>query len=183
MDRRQPIQDEITVLRAQQSAEHFDALVARWQRPLWTHAHRLTGDREAAWDIVQEAWMTVLRKIGELRSPGAFPAWAYRIVTNKCRNWRRKHGRRQELLAEYADRAERERTSTLAPRGRHDGLDAAFSSLSLERRMLLSLYYDEEFPVREIADIFGLSEGTVKSRLYRARQELRTRMEELTDER
>jgi len=182
MSKRQRIQDQILVLRAQTSAEGFDALVARWQRALWTHAYRMTDDREAAWDLVQEAWITMIRSIGDLHDPGAFPAWAYRIVTNKCRNLCRKQGRRRRLLEGYAERVEQEHTAYKTSGASHEALDLALGSLPRELRMLLSLYYEEEFAVKEIAEILGINDGTVKSRLYRARQELRSRMEDMTDD-
>ena len=182
MDRREHIQDELLVLRAQTGPEHVNALVDRWHKPLWTHAHRMTGDRETAWDIVQESWITIVEGLRRLRRTDAFPAWAFRIVSNRCLNWRRKQGRRQELLADYALEETRQRQNAPSPPGDVDALDAALKALPADWQMLLSLYYEQGFTVSEIAGILGINAGTVKSRLYRARRELKTRMEGMTND-
>lgn len=65
-------------------------LAGRWQPRLYRHAWRVLGDAERAKDIVQEAWVEILRGIGRLDDVVAFPAWAYRIVTRRCqRSFRR----------------------------------------------------------------------------------------------
>jgi RNA polymerase sigma-70 factor, ECF subfamily len=90
------LNDELLVLRCQEGdAEAFEALVGRWQRRLWRYAWRLTGDESAAWDALQEAWIGISRGIGRLADAAAFPAWAYRIVSNKCRDSIRRDLRRR----------------------------------------------------------------------------------------
>jgi RNA polymerase sigma-70 factor (ECF subfamily) len=61
-------------------------LVARWQPRFLRHAWRVLGDAERAGDIVQEAWIEILRGLPRLDDVAAFPAWAFRIVTRRC--WR-----------------------------------------------------------------------------------------------
>lgn len=79
------VYDELLVLRCQEGDQDaLDELVARWQRRLFDHARRLTQQTDAAWDVVQEAWMAIVRGIGRLQDPASFRPWAYRIVTFKC---------------------------------------------------------------------------------------------------
>ena len=82
MSQQDRLNDELLVLRCQEGdAEAFELLVGRWQRRLWRHAWRLTGDESTAWDAVQETWVGISRGISRLVDPAVFSAWAYRIVT------------------------------------------------------------------------------------------------------
>ena len=87
MNQHDRLNDELLVLRCQEGdTEAFELLVGRWQGRLWRHAWRLTGDENAAWDALQEAWIGISRGLVRLADAVAFPAWAYRIVSNKCRD-------------------------------------------------------------------------------------------------
>ncbi|MGO9112495.1 MAG: RNA polymerase sigma factor [Thermoguttaceae bacterium] len=86
MNQHDRLNDELLVLRCQEGdTEAFELLVARWQQRLWRHAWRLTGNESAAWDVLQEAWIGISRGINRLVDAAAFPAWAYQIISNKCR--------------------------------------------------------------------------------------------------
>ncbi|MHC4591974.1 MAG: RNA polymerase sigma factor [Planctomycetota bacterium] len=152
---RDQLYDELLVLRCQEGdREAFDELVARWQRRLWRQAHR---------------W---------LEDVATFPRWAFRIVNNKCADWIRKEQRRRGL-SESASAGNRNTQVQAAGRsGRSGSLKEALERLPADRRALLSLRYVEGFDVGELADILGIPEGTVKSRLYHARAQLRQLMEE-----
>ncbi len=164
--------DELLVTRCQEGDRAcFDLLVRRWQQRLWLCARRLTGSNDAAWDVMQETWIAILRQIRRLSDPAWFAAWAYRIVRNKCAD----HGRRvirQRHLADIV--VERERISNDLPR--KDGLDAVADGLRRlppERQELLTLRYGTDLNVVEIAVVLGIPAGTVKSRLHQAREHLR----------
>ena len=62
----------------------------------------LTGDEAAAWDVIQEAWIGISRGINRLADAAAFPAWAYQIVSNKCRDSVRRERRRREATETYS---------------------------------------------------------------------------------
>ena len=171
------------VLRCQQGdAGAFDELVGRWQERLWRHAWRLTGSRDAAWDAIQEAWITVCRDIRGLRDPAAFPSWAYRITSNRCHDWIRKESRQRRTDRAYAEQADRVENETRGARHRSADLEEALARLPGRDRAILSLRYEEEFDVAEIAKILQIPPGTVKSRLYYARERLRHYLEEPSDE-
>jgi RNA polymerase sigma-70 factor (ECF subfamily) len=179
MDRSGRIRDEILVLRAQAGEEGFEALVSRWQPALWRHAYRLTGDRESAWDVLQEAWCAIVRRLHRIEDPAAFPRWAFQVVTNKCRDWARGTRRRDRATTAYEEQV---RNAPHRAGTTDDSLAVALARLDPELRVLVALYYEESFTVHEISEITGSPEGSVKSRLYRARQELRRHMEELRHE-
>lgn len=153
----------------------LDELLTRWQERLWRHAARLTDDSEAAWDILQETMLVISRRITHLTDPAAFSAWAYKIATNQCRDFFRKKHRRHHLMeAHYEEQPTAEQRNHASVMD----LQAALGQLSGPQQTLLSLRYEEGFSVSEIAGILGIQAGTVKSRLFTARQQLRPLLEE-----
>lgn len=174
------ILEELLVLRAQEgSGEAFRRLVERWQQRLWRHAYRLTGGEDAAWDVVQESWMAITRGIRELRDAGAFRGWAYTIVTRAATRRLRVHRVEEsgtiESLDEVSadDSARTEREEAVAQ------LRAALRELPGDRRALVSLRYLDELELWELAEVFGIPEGTVKSRLHHARKQLKEILERM----
>ena len=159
----------------------LDELITRWQERLWRHALRLTGNPDAAWDVLQETMIAISRGLGRLVEPAAFPGWAYRIATNQCRDFLRRQGRQRLSMEAYFSEQLRENRRDPSPVRAMD-LQAALKQLPGAQQTLVSLRYEEGFSVAEIAGILGINAGTVKSRLYAARQYLRTLLEEQENE-
>jgi RNA polymerase sigma-70 factor (ECF subfamily) len=179
MNQHDRLNDELLVLRCQEGdTEAFKLLVGRWQRRLWRHARRLTGDESDAWDATQEAWIGIIRGISRLVDAAAFPAWAYQIVSNKCRDSVRREHRRHEATESYSEWMQREEQEAATAQEQCNSLKEALEQLSGPDRGLLSLRYEEQFDTAEIACILGVPEGTVKSRLFYARQRVRKYLEE-----
>ena len=132
------IQDELLVLRCQEGdGAAFEDLVERWQERLWRHAWRLTGNEDAAWDVLQEAWMGIARGIRRLEDAAAFPAWAYRIVSNKCRDWIRRERRRREVHEAYSENIDQEEDDHCETRERCADLKEALARLpAVARRQM-----------------------------------------------
>jgi RNA polymerase sigma factor (sigma-70 family) len=175
MNHRDQIHDQLLVLRCQEAdTAALDELLTRWQERLWRHVVRLAGDAEAAWDILQETMVAISRRIAQLNDPAAFSSWAYRIATNQCRDFLRRKRRHDRLLETYFEQQppenKRDHASVM-------DLQAALTRLSGSQQTLLSLRYEEGFSVSEIAGILGIQMGTVKSRLFAARQQLRSLLE------
>lgn len=170
------LRDELLVMAAQDGEPTaMNELVRRWQERLWRHAYRLTGQREAAWDVLQEGWLAIVRGLRRLDDPKRFRPWAYRIVTYKAADWirRRQRDRRtQGPLDEAQPPPDRGRPD-------HDHVDdvdeirAALAGLGGAQRIVLMLHYIDELPVAEIAEVLNIPPGTVKSRLHNGRAELR----------
>jgi len=178
MDHRDQVYDEWLVLRCQSGeATALDELITRWQERLWRHAVRLTGDPDTAWDVLQETMMAISRGIDRLAEPAAFPSWAYRIATNQSLSHLRRKRRQQISLESYFNEQLTEPRMNPS-RDQAMDLQAALKQLSNAQQALVSLRYEEGFSVAEIAGILGIHAGTVKSRLYAARQQLRTLLEE-----
>lgn len=175
MDAHTHITNELLVLRCQEGdIVAFEQLVACWQERLWRHAWRLTGDKDAAWDAIQDAWIGISRGLRNLADPAAFPAWAYQIVSHKCRDWLRRRRRERQLDELY--RAEASETCD-PPQRQYESLKEALTQLSGPDRAILSLRYQDSFSTAEIAAILEIPEGTVKSRLFHARKRLKQFLE------
>ncbi len=154
----------------------FARLVDRWHARLLRHAYHYTQDGEAARDVAQESWIAVVRGLRSLEDPARFRAWVLRIVANKARDWirreraRRSATRRAEVVA-TGDEPNREADAMQRVR-------AGLTELNPRQRLILTWFYLEEMSVREIADALSIPVGTVKSRLFHARNALRARLEE-----
>ena len=145
----------------------FAKLVAFRGPRLFAHAFRLLGDREEARDVVQEAWVEITKGLPKLRDDCAFPTWAYCIVSRRC--------------ARQIERNEHARAIAAAPHEPESKpfLDAhnvhmAINRLSPVQAATIRLFYIEEFSLREVAMAMDVPEGTVKSRLASARDNLKT---------
>lgn len=180
MRRKEHILSELLVLRVQGgNAEAFRELVELWHKRLVGYALTLLpGDDDAAQDAVQEAWVAAMGGIKRLEDPARFPGWIYRIVSNKCADDIRKRQRRRsadEQLAEEAPVA----APAPDPGAAEDGEDelallrTAMEAMPEDRRRILRLHYLDGLSTNDIAEVLGIPRGTVKSRLYHAREELR----------
>lgn len=176
------INDELLVIRVQGGSDRaLTELVERWQDRLWRLAWRLTDDEQAAWDVAQEAWIAISRQVRRLDEPSAFPAWAYRITANKSRDWVRRRQRMRRADEAYSsEHTEAENDDTAIDQ--HDDLRQALADLTGRDRAILSLRYEDDLGILEIAEVLGLPTGTVKSRLHYARRRLRRFLEEVEDE-
>lgn len=154
-------------------------LFSIWNPRFLAHAARLSGERDAAVDIVQEAWLSVIPSLARLNDPGRFRAWAYRIVTNKSADWVRQRMRERKMMTDLS--VEMELDAAAAPDlealSEAQRLRQLVAALPFGQRALLVLYYVEGFTVAEIAEALSIKTGTVKSRLHFARQSLRHKIE------
>jgi RNA polymerase sigma-70 factor (ECF subfamily) len=182
-DHAQQAVTELLVLRAQ--AGHADALsllVRAWHERLERHAQRLTGHQEAGRDVLQEAWIDVARGLRSLEDPTRFGAWVYRIVTRRSALWVRQQERRRrhEQGTAAAQSAARSPGSQRDAEQRADTIDEvrnALEQLPPRDQALLELRYLQVFSIQEIALALDIPAGTVKSRLFHARQHLKDQLE------
>ncbi len=172
------IYDELLVMRSQDGdRESLIALVDRWQPRLLRHAIRLTRQYEAADDVVQDAWVAIVRGIRRLDDAARFAPWAYRIVTNKCADWTRRQQRRRATSAPWTGEPVAKESNAEDAQDVVMILRDAIKQLSHDEQAILSLFYVDELSLRDIAEALGLPVGTVKSRLHYARSNLKEVME------
>ncbi|UYV13019.1 MAG: RNA polymerase sigma factor [Phycisphaera sp.] len=173
------IAEDLVVLRASGGCvESFSTLTDRWHPRLVRHATRYLRDRAAADDVVQEAWLAISRGIRRLDDPARFGPWAYRIVTNKCADHVRSESaqRRVALASTPSD------NGAVSDNESGGALRRAMAVMPAERRTLLALHYLEGLSVAQLAEVFAVPMGTIKSRLFHARAELKSIVERDNDE-
>ena len=172
MEQSESLESELLVLACQAGdAGAFRRLVRLWHPRLLAHAWRLTLQREVALDVVQETWVAVIENLHTLETPAAFPAWAFRILQHKISDSLRRARRHPEQSLEGELPAPVNGAADLLANA--DIVERALAGLPREQRRVISLYYFEEFTVAQIAQIEGVPEGTVKSRLFHGRKRMR----------
>lgn len=164
----------------------YDELVRAYSAMIYHVAYRMLGDPADASDVVQEIFLKVFRNIGGFKAEAALKTWIFRIafseILNRLRWWRRrfkhatisldeepngKHG--SDFVVHTGPTPE----EVLQFKERESAIQQALGKLSLEHRSIIVLRDIEGFSYNEIADVLGISIGTVKSRLARARADLK----------
>ncbi len=162
--------------------EALDELFRRYRGPAYRVAYRLLGHEADALDAVQEGFVKALTHLAGFRGHSSFKTWLLRVVSNAALDLGRQRGRREVLRLEgpVAAEAENDGAVHLDPaRGLERAdlrrlLDEALAALPEAQRRTFVLHADAGLSYREVADALGISIGTVMSRLYYARQKLRT---------
>jgi RNA polymerase sigma-70 factor (ECF subfamily) len=145
-------------------------LFARHWRPAWRAAYAITGRRELADDVAQDAFERAFAALARFDERRPFAPWLHRIVTNRCLDLLRAERR-------LTGDAELERLEARELPGGDSELLEAVAGLSLQRRVVVVLRYGLGYPPAQIAAILDLPVGTVHSRLARALEDLRERYE------
>jgi RNA polymerase sigma-70 factor (ECF subfamily) len=152
----------------------FDVLVERHMRRAFSIAYRLLGQREDAEDLVQDAFLAVLRKIDSFQPERSFSAWFHRIVVNRALNARKARSVRHTEALPAEVRADGvsplHHTERVELRER---LAEVMTRLPERQRTIVRLSELEGMSSPEIAEILGLSDGTVRWHLHQARGALR----------
>ena len=169
----------------------FGELVRRHQRKVMGLLTRMLGDRDDAEDAVQETFLNLHRHGHRFRSESRFSTFVYRVAVNAALNRRRSQGRRRHHLDEFQRGQEIGHSLPSAPRGPEDAIGGGEVKARVQRclqtlpetlRAPVVLYDIEGMSYGEIADILQIAEGTVKSRIHRARHALRERLADLARE-
>lgn len=169
--------DELLAVRCQLGeAAGFDALIERWHAPLWKYVRRLVDDDEAAADTSQDVWLRVLRALPRLRDPSRLRAWLFGIARRTVMDrLRRRYAEPEEMSLDSGD-ADGTSTDDDLPEITDEDLGRmhdALARMPLIERDVLVLFYLQELTVSQLAEVLDVPVGTVKSRLFRARQMLR----------
>ncbi|MHC4535590.1 MAG: RNA polymerase sigma factor [Planctomycetota bacterium] len=169
------IQNQFLVMAAQDGNEAaLDKLVSLWQKKLWQYAFRLTTDVHASWDITQQTWLEIIKGLKKLHDPVSFKAWAYRIVTNRTIDWLKNKKKYQHINLESIDVDCNQKDNDIQ-------VKELVQRLKSDSRVILSLYYFEQLNIPEISIALNIPPGTVKSRLFTAREELKRLWEKYFD--
>jgi RNA polymerase sigma-70 factor (ECF subfamily) len=170
--------------------EAFGDLVGRWQDRIYGAVYRMVRDAETARDLAQETFVKAYTKLDSFQGGSAFGTWLYAIALNQVRGEMRKRSaqKRHDPLSLDAirDGAQGADTDPADPRETAPQrvvaaeqcalLREAIDGLDPEHREVVVLREFEDLSYEEIAEIVGVPVGTVRSRLFRARNELRDRL-------
>ena len=159
----------------------FTELVKKYQKPVHALAWRKIGDFHIAEEITQDTFLKVYQKLHTLKDPNRFSGWLYVITTRRCYAWLRKKRIRTQPLEEtetsmiqrdiYSKHVIEERTKT-AVQTQREVVKRLLAKLKESERTVMTLHYLGEMTVEEISKFLGVSAGTIKSRLQRARHRL-----------
>lgn len=157
----------------------FALLVRRYQRPIIHFCYRMTGSLPDAEDVAQETFVNLYRSLGRLRRESAFSTLVFCYARNAALNHLRGAGRLQRRQDAYR----REQTGAGSSAGRPDtqaqvkdlsaGIEAGLAALAPEFREVIVLREFQGLDYRNIAEVIGCPVGTVRSRLARAREQVR----------
>jgi len=169
------IENQLLVMEAQDGdAEAMEKLVCRWQRKLWHYVFRLTSNSQATWDITQQCWLEIIKGLKKLNDPACFKAWAYRIATNESIDWLKNKSKDQRINLDSIAADCYQKKDDLE-------VNELIQRLKNDSRVVLSLYYFEQLSISEISIALNIPQGTVKSRLFKARGELKQLWEKYFD--
>jgi RNA polymerase sigma-70 factor (ECF subfamily) len=169
------IKNQLLVMAAKDGdAEAMKKLVSRWQKKLWQYVFRLTFNSQATWDITQQCWLDIIKGIKKLNDPACFKAWAYKIATNKSIDWLKNKCKDQHINLDAIEIDCCQKEDDLR-------VKELVQKLKNASRAVLSLYYFEQLSIPEISIALEIPQGTVKSRLFKARGELKQLWEKYFD--
>lgn len=190
-------QDDLTLAReaAQGRPEAFDLLVQRHQDRVYGVIHRMVTDREKAMDLTQETFLRAWRGLGRFEGQSAFFTWLYRIARNVVMSQGRYDSARPKIRVSLdepfsSDGDGRRMEIEDGAAGPRDGLQVeehrelvleAIAALPQDFREIVILRDMQDRAYEEIAELLEVPIGTVRSRLHRARMELKERLKSVLD--
>jgi RNA polymerase sigma-70 factor, ECF subfamily len=168
----------------------FEALVRRHQRRVFGLLLRMLGNVQEAEDVAQETFLNLHRHGHRFRSQSRFSTFLYRVAVNAALNRRRSLGRRRARREALERRQDAGEDLPQSPRGPEDAaaggqiqaeVQRAIATLPPHLRVPLVLFDIEGMAYAEVASVLQVAEGTVKSRIHRARQALRERLRDFVE--
>lgn len=160
----------------------YRVLVRRYQDTLYRYALSMTRQPDVASDMVQSAFVKAYARIDGLRDPSNFGGWVYRAVMNGCKDWLKSRRRRDVSMDQVAQPAMPESAAPDAELERSElrgVLDEALSRLNPQMREAFVLKHVEGRSYEEIAELLDVSVPALKMRVHRAREALKTALEEV----
>lgn len=160
----------------------FEELVRRYQRPISAYVYRMVGDYESALDLTQEIFIKVYNSLRRYRSEFKFSTWIYKIAHNSAVDHLRRTATREQSLISGSEGDQFElpiESGRLSPeqeserKERRNEIESVIRTLPANYRELIILRHSQDLTYEEIVEVTGLPLGTVKNRLFRAREMMR----------
>lgn len=179
------MQDELLIRRAQRGdADAFEQLLLEHQKNVYNLCYRMAGNPDDAMDLSQETFLRAWRCLDQYQFASAFSTWLYRLCSNICIDFLCRRRRQQTVPLTFEDADGEEQTYAVPDvqplpeeqvelKLTRETLAAAMAQLLPEHRAVLQLRVVNEMSYEQIADVLDIQIGTVKSRLSRARNQLK----------
>jgi RNA polymerase sigma-70 factor (ECF subfamily) len=160
----------------------FEELVRRYQRPISAYVYRMIGDYDAALDLTQEIFIKVYGSLARYRAEFKFSTWIYKIAHNSAVDHLRRNATREQSLISGIEGDQYElpiESRRLSPEQESERKERRIEIESVVRRLpanyreLIILRHSQDLTYEEIVEVTGLPLGTVKNRLFRAREMMR----------
>ena len=187
-----PVNPDIELVARTQAgdARAFDELVVKYSPRLYGLVYNMTSNHEDANDLLQDVFAKAYRSINGFRGKSSFYTWIHSIAVNMTINFLKKRGRRFQMSLDDVDlniqndKEFIELTATSSPVREADlselqqKLNEALLKLSPEHRAVVTMFDIQGMPHAEISKILGVSEGTIRSRLFYAHRQLQSYLDE-----
>jgi RNA polymerase sigma-70 factor (ECF subfamily) len=160
----------------------FEELVRRYQRPISAYVYRMVGNYESALDLTQEIFIKVYSSLGRYREEFKFSTWIYKIAHNSAVDHLRRNATREQSLVIGTEGDQFDlplESGRLSPeqeserKERRVEIESVVRTLPANYRELIILRHSQDLSYEEIVEVTGLPLGTVKNRLFRAREMMR----------
>ena len=152
----------------------LSVLVKRYHKVFCQKAYWLTKDKEMAKDVAQESWIIIISKLETLEQLDSFKSWAFRIVYTKGIDaLKRRNKERNELEASRTTETDKTKIED-EQKSVEQELLKAIHQLPKEKQDIIRLFYTESYTIHEISLFLKIPAGTVKSRLFKAREKLKS---------
>lgn len=170
--------------------EAYEELVRRYQRKIYALVYNMTSNKEDAEDMVQDVFVKAYTALPQFKGDSSFYTWVYRIAVNRTINFLKKRKRHPDVSLDDMDQAVERDPAYVELRARESPvrdatlselqakLNVALQTLSEKHRTVVVMHDIQGVPHEEIAKVLGCSEGTVRSRLFYARQQLQKELAE-----
>ncbi|TMM31162.1 RNA polymerase sigma factor [Polaribacter aestuariivivens] len=177
MNKKNILSDKILIKNYQKGDKKMiSLLVEKWHVSFCKVALWIVKDADIAKDIAQESWRIILKKLPSLKEPEKFKSWAISIINRKAIDFIRAKNREHLKLEKIY--FESEKTTSIFEITKDDSVEKkllkSIKKLSVEHQMVIELFYKESYSLKEISEILKISVGTTKSRLFHAREKLKT---------
>ena len=180
---KEAIYNQLLVIRCRQRQEQaWTELVSRWEKPLLYYIRRMIDNEHQAWQVLQETWLHVVKGIDSIKRPEYLPKWLYSICHHKIVSYYRQQHRHTELQDAISSGLDSYEPNGDLPFENAEVVHWGLGQIKPVSREALTLYFLQDLSIGEIAEVLDVPAGTVKSRLYHARQQLRKVLEDQNHE-
>ena len=194
MNKPEKIFDGLLVLQYQNGDKKALALlVKRWHVKMCKQAYWYTKNIDVAKDIAQDSWGVILKNMHSIKDTNSFGSWALTIVNRKAIDWIRRSKKTNEKLHQFYENSKAnyetiennnniDNDSNIITINRTKTIISAINNLPENQQIIIRMFYLEKYTIQEISVILKISKGTVKSRLFYAREKLKLTLKSIKNE-